>query len=171
MAEWKYLWSEAFKTRYAIAAWLLRDVPYVLEIGGYKTPISYFLRPDQKSISIDPRTEPYKDHRTEHVSASFDANTSIVIPDQYGMAILGLDLGMSQSGWEKLFNLINGAKRTVIEIAVEHPTSVSQLTKITANTNTKNSMIISMDFSENIMDLDGSSPPHFEREIYLLESV
>jgi hypothetical protein len=172
MAEWKYLWSEVFRTRYAIAAWLLRDIPYIIEIGGYKTPISDFLRPDQKSVVIDPRTPSFKNHQTEHIAASFDATTQIILPNSsYGMTLLGLDLGMSNMGWENLFSLINGAKRTIIEIPVEHPTSITQFLKIKAKTNTHITLTMSIDFSKNhLPDMEGSSPPHFKRDIYVLES-
>lgn len=50
---------DAFKSRYVLAAHHLRHCKHIVEIGGYRTPISSFLRSHHQSVTtIDPYIKP-----------------------------------------------------------------------------------------------------------------
>jgi hypothetical protein len=50
---------DAFKSRYVLAAHHLRHCRHIVEIGGYRTPISSFLRSQHESVTtIDPYIKP-----------------------------------------------------------------------------------------------------------------
>jgi hypothetical protein len=51
---------DAFRSRYVLAAHHLRGCRHVVEIGGYRTPISTFLHGHHESVTtIDPYVRPY----------------------------------------------------------------------------------------------------------------
>ena len=167
---WKYLCSEIFKARYAIAAYFLRDCPFVVEIGGYKTPISGFLKPEIKSLVIDPKTNGYEDNSTKHIAKCFQ-EVDLNITGEYGVAILGLDLNATDNDWSKLYTLINGAKTVVVEISVIYKPGQEQFQKILNNTNKIVANQLVIDLSNNDLgDLKDSAPPHLLRTIFILTS-
>lgn len=141
----------------------------MVEIGGYKTPISGFLNSEQKSIVIDPRIEPLRTDKSEHLAIGFEDWVGEVLCP-YGVLILGIELHMYESGWEKLYRLINGSEITVIEVPVEHCHSVDQFKRIREKVNKKAVMSILMDLSGNDFgDLSGSAPPKTLRQINVLK--
>ena len=168
MKEWKYLYSEAFKTRYVLASYFVKDYPLVIELGGYKTPISGFLE-KTKSIVIDPRTEPLKTEFTTHIKDYFQ-NVNLDIKEDYAVVILGIELQMSVEQWKKVYSLLNNSKITVIEVPIEHIHSRNQLKMILDNTNLKIDLTIAMDLSNNNFgDMSDSAPPKCKRTIYTLK--
>ena len=58
--EWDYLVSEVFQSRHLVAAYYLRNCSHILEVGGYKTPITNYLYGEHESVTVvDPRIEPF----------------------------------------------------------------------------------------------------------------
>lgn len=168
MIEWKYLWSEAFKSRSVLAAYFLRDCSTIIELGGYKTPISQFVSKDKKVIVIDPRTDPIDLDNTKHLQISFESWHG-ELEQPYGVVILGIELHMQNEGWHKLFNLIENSEIAVIEVPIEHCHSVDQFNIILQNTNKKITSKILLDLSGNDFgNLDGSAPPKTLRQINVL---
>lgn len=183
MPEWKYLWSEAFKVRYAIAAWALNDCKHILEIGGYKTPITDFLDLESgryESVTVyDPkcsdRHEMYEGKngrvKINHYASLFQP----VIPihpyvTSYGIALLGLELHLNDFGWECLFRIILRAKRTVIEYAVASPTAIQQYARILKETGARVAFQVGIELAGNDFgDLTDSAPPMTDRRIVAIE--
>lgn len=169
--EFKYLTTEAFKTRSALAAYLLRDCEEIIEIGSYKTPISDFLQHKNiKVIAIDPRTPPQHTENIECLPILFQDWQENITHANYGVLLLGLDLHMPDEGWQKLYQLINKSKKTLVEFPRDYPEGVAKFNRIKANVTKKVSLIIKMDFSETLF-------PKFERtwglfplrEVYLFK--
>lgn len=51
---------DSFKSRYVLAAHHLRGCRHIVEVGGYRTPISSFLNGHHLSVTtIDPYIRPY----------------------------------------------------------------------------------------------------------------
>lgn len=168
MKEWKYLYSDAFKIRYVVAAHFLRDCPLVVEIGGYKTPISGFLKPGIKSVVIDPKTDPYEDQFTKHIKDHFQ-NVKLELSEPYGVAILGIEIHLQPEQWESLYEFLRKSQKVVVEVPVEHPPSVNQFEQILLNTGLKIKVAVKMDLSDNDFgDLTDSAPPKCKRNVYLL---
>ncbi len=168
---WKYLWSEPFRTRYAIAAYLLRDCNEVIEIGGYNTPIDMFLPSTQYVTVIDPLLNAPEPTRpgVEHFHISFHDWQNQPKTNNYGIAILGIELHFCEQDWQKLIELIKNSTRTVIETPITHPPSIEQLAVIEKRTGRKSKMKIAMDLSNNDFgDMTDSAPPSCLRTIHLL---
>lgn len=171
MIEWKYLWSEAFKSRSVLAAYFVRNCKHIVEIGGYKTPISSFLSPDKKVLVLDPRTDPYSSENINHIQIGFEQWNDIV-DEPYGVVILGIELHMDELAWQKLYKLIEGSEVAVIEVPIEHIHSVNQFNKILQNVSKRVSTKILLDLSDNNFgDLENSAPPKTLRQINVLSNV
>jgi len=155
--EFSNLELEIFKTRSAIAAYLLRDCEEIIEIGSYKCPIFNFV--DNKKIfvtAIDPRTPALQTEQIKCLPILFQDWDIQLHSQNYGVLLLGLDLHMPTSGWEKLYKLINGAKRTVIEFPPDYKESVAKFERIIDNVNKHVTMTMLLDFSHNTF-------PNFEK--------
>src|SRR5688572_23952437 len=56
---WSYMASEAFQTRYLVAAHHVRHCSHILEVGGCSTPITNYLHGTHASVTVvDPLVEP-----------------------------------------------------------------------------------------------------------------
>jgi hypothetical protein len=177
--EWKYLESEAFATRYALAAHWVRSCRSVIEIGGCQTPIDQFLTGNHDSVLVlDPFIrEAQSDTLGEnpcavsHVHARFqDVDWHIPDDAEYGLVLLGLEIqGLEAHHYEVLYQLVNQAKVTVIEFPPCWAPSVEQFERIRKNTNTNVAMHIALDLDGNDFgDLSNSWPPRCRREMHLL---
>lgn len=155
--EWPYLTSEALKSRYAIAAYLLRGSPMIIEIGGYKTPISDFIL-DTKVIVIDPKIIPKKEKKVLHVSLKLqDWDDREINAKPFDLIILGMDLHLDDQGWKKLYKLINLSRKTILEFSMSYKPALEQFKKICENITKKPTLTIKLDLSEN----DQSGYPEF----------
>lgn len=165
--EWPYLTSEVLKTRYAIVAYLLRDYATIVEIGGYKTPISDFVS-GKKIIVIDPKIAAKKDSNVTHLSIKLQNwDEKEIENSKYALIILGMDLrDMDDIAWEKLFSLINNATAVILEFSSSYKLAQQQFNSICKKTSKKINMTIKLDLSKN----DGSKYHEFYpfREIYFL---
>jgi hypothetical protein len=177
MAEWKYLQSEAFQTRYAIAAWLVLDYDYIFEIGGYKTPISMFLDGDdhRQIWSIDPRMETeYRDLNNcpcevHHVGKRWPDVEFPEVP-HYALVVLGLELHLTEPEWQKFYELVRNSERTVLGVVPDHIHSLNQYNQIVEATGARKTMEVTLDLSQNDFgDLTDSAPPKTTRRIVVLE--
>jgi hypothetical protein len=180
--DWNYLESEAFATRYVIAAHFVESCRSVIEIGGSKTPIDLFLTGQHDSvIVVDPFVREgvravlnHQPCAVSHVRARFQ-DVDWHVPDgaDYGMVMMGLEIqGLEPEHYETLFQLINRSKITVVEFPPSWDPSLRQFEMIQANTNTKVTVQMKLDFEGNDFgDLTNSWPPRCERTIYVLEPV
>lgn len=169
MAEWKYLYSKPFQIRYVIAAHYLKDCPSIIEIGGYKSPITDFLsHPFKQVVSVDPLIEPRREQRILHAKEDFRTfNFTPYTKDPYALVILGLDLPMDM----KLYYLAAGARRLIIEFPPKHPPSKLQFDTLVESLGLNIELKVGLDLSGNDFgDLTGSSPVFPHRELYVLSS-
>lgn len=171
MTEWKYLYSDIFRLRHIVAAQYLKKLGTVIEIGGYVDPITNYLGRKQNIVVLDERLpQSIYTRRIKHIQQNFPFDFEIRTPQNYGILMLGMHLEMSDEGWQKLFNLINGSKVTVIEVPTEFIPSNNQLLNITTSTNKKVSAQVELDFSGNDFgDLTDSAPPFVKRKIYIFK--
>jgi len=168
MTEFSYLLTEQFQTRYAITAFLLRDCEQIVEIGGYRTPISGFIK-DKTVHVVGPKVMYSTSPSAFHHHMTFQ-NWKVPELNNYGLALLGLDI--HGSDWQKLYDLIDRSTRTVIEVPVNYNSSMEQLEDILENVEKKIKFRIIMDFTEDPSDTKPSHDrigPHGLRHIYVLE--
>lgn len=97
---WDYLTHPALRTRYAVVAALLQESPRIVEIGGYKTPITQFMdsRP-REIVVIDPLLDESGESGDKtatkyiHLKMDFsDFDTSTYLDVAYDVVFLGLDM-------------------------------------------------------------------------------
>ena len=177
--EWKYLESQAFSTRYVLAAHFVSACRSVVEIGGAKTPIDQFLTGAHDSVLVlDPCIrESYTDHlhgtpcQVAHVRARFqDVDWHIPPTAEYGLVMLGLEIqGLTPQQYEVLYDLVNRAQVTVIEFPASWAPSREQFEMIVNNTRTKEIFQATLNLEGNDFgDLENSWPPRCDREIHVL---
>jgi hypothetical protein len=173
---WEYLNTDPFKTRYAIAAHAMRDCSNIIELGGFKTPISDF-HSFANTLVIDPKLD--KEENFEKYSATHrwlklkfqDVDRNIVEKfafHKYGILILGIELMMPEKSWQYLYSLINHSWVTVLGTANDHIHSVNQYKKIKTNVKKEISYQINLDLSQNRFP-HSEAPPKTSRSIYVLK--
>ncbi len=178
--EWKYLESQAFATRYILAAQFIGSCRSVIEIGGAKTPIDRFLMGTHDSVIVlDPFIRECETDSlngtpcaVSHVRARFqDVDWYIPADADYGLVILGLEIqGLEPHHYETLYELINRASVTVIEFPPSWAPSREQFEMIRSNTATKARLQMAIDFEGNDFgNLENSWPPRCDRKTYVLE--
>lgn len=169
--EWKYLESESFKTRYVVAADFMKDMDYVVEVGGYKTPITDFLPDNVAAASIDPLSTPRDFGNKRVIKGYFPGDFQMPDVDDYGVVLIGLHIkDMSNSDWNQLITLIRKAKKVVIGFPQDWNPSHEQHRKIVKSAGLKLSKQLLFDFSgNNFGDLSNSWPPRVKRLMFFYE--
>ena len=165
--EWRYLESEALKTRYVLAAHYLRDCDTILEVGGYKTPITGFLTGDHNSVVVvDPLVAPSKPASTwRHVQALIEHHDVVGQPE--GFLWLGMDA--SKRALRKIRPILLGCKVIVIEFPPRHMASVLAFRELLKRDEFEVTLKVRLDLSDNDFgDLTDSYEPHPVRELYVL---
>lgn len=160
---WPYLETEMFKTRYAVAAYLIRDCDEIIEIGGYKTPITNFLTHEYKKVTVmDRKIEPLQKDKINHFPLYYQEWDGKIEYENYAIVILGLELHMEEKDWTRLYKQINNSKKTIIETPIDYKHSLTQFDKIISNTNKK------IDFSIQL-DFDSKETKFSRRKLHLLK--
>jgi len=174
MKEWKYLESKSFQERYIFAAKYLKNCKNILEVGGYKTPITNFLQGNHKSVTVvDPLIDPYSNNKlngkpciTKHLPIKIQDYK--LKGDEDGFIALGLDL-YGENDKETLVNIMKKCKISVIEIPIDHLPSLKLLNNILKTKLFKVKLKKVFDFSDNDFgDLSDSYPPFTNRNLYIL---
>jgi len=133
-----HLAAPVLTARHALAAHFLRECPHIVEIGGYKTPITLFLTHAPETVtSIDPKIEPFsadqlngRPCRVRHLAQKFQEVDIDLTPLSYGLVILGYSLkpyGDEPPDGEKLANLMDRARLTVIDYMIDLERPEAQL--------------------------------------------
>lgn len=176
-----YLLTEAAQARCVIAAHFLRNCPHVIEIGGFKTPITLFLTGKHRSVTvIDPLMREFQSEnlngracKVRHIPQTFQS-AEIEVPGEYGFLMLGAslkyfdrDTARSESEWSRLAGLIQGARVAVIEAAVDWPLGLGILERILQLPDIRVRATLDLDLSRN----PGMDPEHFRRRLVVLESA
>lgn len=165
---WPYLATEPFKLRYVVSAHLLQDCPEIIEIGGYKTPITGFLHSPKRITVLDPNVEPYQNEYVSHLAIWFQ-DWQAWPEDKYGVLILGLELHMGEEAWARLYQLIDGSQTTVIETAMDHIHSTNQFAQICSRVKKKVALTVLFDLSDNDFSSVGGTPKNSRRKLYVLQ--
>lgn len=172
MTEWKYLLSEAFLTRQVLAAHFAKGCEGVIEIGGYKNPITDFLSTAfEYIIVIDPLLEPMTwtgwVTSVRHICDEFQ-NVDLSEYNNFGLVILGMELDHSLV--EKLAELVRRSSVAVIEFPSCYTQSVmlwDSLLKLVPNK--KVAVRIALDLTGNdVGDREDSWHPRYKRQMYVL---
>jgi hypothetical protein len=178
--EWKYMETEAFASRYVLAAHFVGPCRSVIEIGGAKTPIDVFLTGHHDSIVVlDPFIREHsrttfngKPCSVAHVRARFqDVDWHVPENTDFAMVMMGLEIqGLEPRDYEILYSLVNRARVTVIEFTPSWAVSRDQFEMIKNKTNTEVTLRVGLDLEGNDFgDLTNSWPPRCDRSIYVLE--
>jgi hypothetical protein len=167
VGEWRYLTSKPFQIRFLIAAFFLKECENIIEIGGYKMPITDFLTHDfHQAVSIDPLIDPKEEPKVLHAKEDyryFDFKPFLTKP--YGLVLLGMDLPFDF----KLFSLVASAKKVIIDFPQDHLPSQVQFESLEKNIDWKVDLKLKLDFSDSDFgNLTGSYPVFADRVLYVL---
>lgn len=178
---WGYLDNEIMCSRYALAAYYLRNSSHILEIGGYRdNVITNFLTGAHDSVtvySLDAEFEEKQDDslngrpcKVRHIRDYFQSYTQS--STDFGLAALGLEV---IGDIEPLYRLMRLAKTSVIEIAAEHVPCQEMMALIIAQPGLRVKWELTLDFSSNEVALanelasDNINQPFWCRRIYVIE--
>lgn len=136
-----HLGSVAGASRHVLAAHYVRDCEHVVELGGHKLPLTGFLTHAPKSVvSVDPKTQPFEADelnglpcRVRHIARKFQEVTFELDPYSYALVLLGCSLkayGSDPAANGTLFDLVDKAKKIVIEYGLGNERAVAQIPDI-----------------------------------------
>jgi len=171
MSEWLYLDTKPFQSRVVLAADWLKDCKHVLDVGGYRTPITYYLNPDKhrRIVVIDPRVHDVSLFNMESIKGRWQDHYFEPDASSQGFVCLGIELHAPEEDWPKFIRFIDGCKRAVIGVAVDHIHSRNQFARIEAGlSRLERKFTVSMDLSDNEYSKEGA-PPYTNRKLYFFE--
>lgn len=124
---------DAFKSRYVLAAHHLRHCRHIVEIGGYRTPISSFLHSQHESVTtIDPYIAPLAADtlngapcRVRHLPMMFEDYTLTGKEDCF--LYIGLDYYDEENrpACGLLREVVHGFQTVVVDYAARYPTGAT----------------------------------------------
>lgn len=136
--KWSYEQSSAFKkARQEHVAQMVAAYDTIIEIGGAGTPMSGFLPKDKTVIVIDPKIKRKEEGKVKHIPIGFEKWDEQPTSGNYAVVILGLQLEMPDGAWQKLHDLIERSKITVIEYAAQNKEARKQFKDIQQSTSHK----------------------------------
>jgi hypothetical protein len=180
---WGYLDTEAFQSRYVLAAHFVRPARHIVEIGGYRDNlITNFLTGQHESVSVyslDAEFEPSERAslngapcRVRHVRDFFQNHPHPV--ENLAVVALGLEI---HGGADAFHAIVRDATTTVVEIPVDHRPSVDCLSALQACVPLRVRCQINLDLSPNEARLrdelraSSMNPPFWRRHVYVLDTV
>lgn len=172
--EWKYLESDPFKARQILAAHHLKDCKNILEVGGYKTPITQFLQGYHESVTVvDPLAKPYscdtlngKHCEVRHLPIKIEEHKPKGNED--GFLFLGME-EISQDASARIIDIMKKCKVNILEFAPSWFPAAKEFNKILETGFFHVDKRIILDLSgNNFGDLTDSYAPHPIRHMYLL---
>ncbi|HMR06113.1 MAG TPA: hypothetical protein PKA88_10050 [Polyangiaceae bacterium] len=129
-----YLLTTEARRRHALAAEHVRACAHVIEIGGYKVPITQHLVGEHASVTVvDPEVDAFETDswnnrpcRIRHLPQRFQDVALSPPPGDYGLVLLGLALrhftpGCELSEWARLTQLSRNARVVIIEYCLGWP--------------------------------------------------
>ncbi len=176
-----YLLSEAAQARYVLAAHYVKDCQRIVEIGGFKTPITKFLTTTPESVLVlDPKIEEFHaDHlygspcRVDHIPAKFQQFDFNLEMYSYGLILLGCSIkyfsneeDARNAEWSKLVGLIDSAEVTVLEFALDWALGRNTADALTRQTATR----VKVCFDLDLTDSGGMDTAYNKRRFMVLQS-
>ena len=137
-----YLLTEAYRARYAMASWFLRDSPAIVEIGGGEAPISEYVT-GKRLFLVDPI---YQDAWGVKIPvckfgckvSEFVKTAGVLLPERYGLLALGIGFHPDERTEEPAFlELMKKAGRVVIEYPPDYAPSLMTSKRILAESGRK----------------------------------
>jgi hypothetical protein len=175
-----YLLSEGARARYVLAAHYVRNQRQVVEIGGFKTPITAFLtRVPEQVLVVDPLVQAYQADelygnpcRVEHIATTFQEHPFHLHSGAYGLVLLGAsmkhfsqDSTLRQSEADKLVGLVSHAAVAVLEFALEWELGKDNITAILDNIGFEIILQMDIDLSQS----PGMNTAHHRRRLMVLK--
>lgn len=144
-----YLTSQPFKARLELAASWMDDCPIIVEIGGGSNPINKYVT-GKRVIVIDPEIKRHDEGSVSHIRKNFENwdDAGELNGKKYAVLLMGLELKMQDGGWHKLFGLIDGSHKAVIEYSVTYKLAKQQVKDIKKNSPKQIIKECDFDFSE-----------------------
>lgn len=176
-----YLLSEEAQARYVLAAHYVRECPCVVEIGGFKTPISgYLQRAPEAILVLDPLIPEYHAEdwfgtpcRVDHVPGNFQSFDFQLPAGDYGLVVLGCSLkhfsedpDARAKEWAKLVALIDAARVTVLEFARDWTLGRDGVENLVAHSRTRLHMSLDLDIAGET----ALRPQHSRRRLVVLHN-
>ena len=173
-----HLAAPILTARHALAAHFLRHCAHIVEIGGYKTPItSYLTHRPESVISVDPKIDPLERGelkgapcRVRHIAKKFQQIEMDLEPYSYGLVMLGYSLkpyGDRRPDAEQLFDLVDKARLTVIDYMIDLERPEEQLPRLLGRGTLREVHRIDMQFHDD--DIGGQPPAN--RRLLVLEPL
>lgn len=164
----QHLQGPAAAVRQLIAGHALGGLEHVIEIGGAGLPITHFLRPLPRSVTvIDPKITPLEAHmvdgapcRVRHIARKFQA-VAIDVPDgRLGVAMIGLSLkglGAQPAVTEALADLCRRAERVVIEHSATLDRALGQLPDLIRQARLETIWSMTLELEDGVIETAGQA--------------
>ena len=171
MSRWEYLSTPPFLTRYVLAAHYLKDLPFVVEVGGYKNCVADFLPSSVRVVTADPLCERRSEgNLVAHRKRIEEVDWSFLKGRRYGVAALGLDLCDAAASTDVLVGLMAESEVSVVETPEKFAPGMSQMAKIVERSGRQVHVKVLLDLKGNRLDLPADSfPPFYERLLMVLK--
>ena len=162
----KHLQGPAAAVRQAIAGYTLGGLEHVVEIGGAGLPITRFLRPIPRSVTvIDPKIAPYEADmldgqpcRVRHLARKFQASAVDIPAGRLGVAMIGLSLkglGAQPAVTGALVELCRRAELVVIEHSLTLDRALGQLPDIVREARLVTIWSVTLDLADGVIETAG----------------
>lgn len=162
----QHLQGPAAAVRQAIAGHALGGLEHVIEIGGAGLPITRFLKPLPRSVTvIDPKITPLETDtldgqpcRVRHLARKFQASAVDVPDGRLGVAMIGLSLkglGAQPAVTEALVALCRRAERVVIEHSTTLDRALGQLPDIVREARLETIWSVKLELADGVIEAAG----------------
>lgn len=162
----QHLQGPAAAVRQAIAGHALGGLEHVIEIGGAGLPITRFLRPMPRSVTvIDPKITPLEADtidghpcRVRHIARKFQASAVDIPTGRLGVAMIGLSLkglGTQPAVTAALVELCRRAERVVIEHSMTLDRALGQLPDIVREARLEAIWSVKLELADGVIDVAG----------------
>lgn len=162
----QHLQGPAAAVRQVIAGHALGGLEHVIEIGGAGLPITRFLRPIPRSVTvIDPKITPYEAEtlegqpcRVRHIARKFQASAVDIPTGRLGVAMIGLSLkglGTQPAVTEALVELCRRAERVVIEHSLTLDRALGQLPDIVREARLETIWSVKLELADGVIEAAG----------------
>jgi hypothetical protein len=175
-----YLLTDAAQARYVLAAHYVRDCRHIVEIGGYKTPITKFVTKVPDSILVlDPQVDEFRADtlygescRVDHVAKPFQDYGFEAPAGGYGLVILGVSLRFFSKDQTKkkveldcILAAIAGADIAVLEYSIDWKRGEENVEQILATARGRVRLSIDLDLGDN----EGMTDTCYKRRFMVVE--
>jgi len=175
-----YLLTDAAQARYVLAAHYVRDCRHIVEIGGYKTPITKFITKVPDSILVlDPQVDEFhadalygEPCRVDHMAMPFQDYGFEAPADGYGLVILGVslrffskDAAKKEVELDSILSAIAGAEIAVLEYPVDWQRGEENVEQIIATARGRVRFSIDLDLGGN----EGMTDTYYKRRFIVVE--